>query len=76
MQDAVHWAAGAYVATRPVAGSTVMEVTEGTHVIYLLTRIRLAIDAEAENTIEGASLTAAYFPYDSSALGTTLRLQQ
>jgi hypothetical protein len=68
MQHADFWAAGAYVATKPVAGTTVLQVDQGTHVIYLLTRRVLAIDSGAENEMENTSLTAVYYPFNSTAV--------
>jgi hypothetical protein len=55
-----------HVATKPVAGSVVLQATAGHHTIYFLTEITVRVDSGVDNRIENPSLSAAYFPYDSS----------
>jgi hypothetical protein len=74
MQDSIFWAGGLYVPTNSVAGTIARPVSEGTHTIFLLTELVLKMDAAAKNNLEDISLTAIYFPYDSSSIQSAMLL--
>lgn len=57
---------GLHVATKPVAGTMVSQVTAGRHSIYFLTEITVKVDSGAWNRIESPSLSVTFFPYDSA----------
>ncbi|MFH1313543.1 MAG: hypothetical protein ABIJ00_10025 [Candidatus Eisenbacteria bacterium] len=71
MLDTTYWFAD-HVPSNSIAGSTVVPVSAGSHTVYFLTRITLAVDVGARNVLEKASLTAVYFPYDSESFGSAL----
>ncbi len=68
MQDTLFGGEPVIVPSRPIGGSTVVEVTQGTHTVYLVADLVLAIDADARNELKNASLTVTYYQYDLPGL--------
>ena len=61
------------VPANSVAGSTLIPVGSGQHVVYFLTKLILDPDSGAYNDVEDISITAIYMPYGSELPGTVLR---
>jgi len=74
LHDSLFWDKPDLVPSAAVSGTTVIPVSEGTHDIYLLTDVTLAVTpGVSENIFENASLVVVYFPYDSASFGSVLR---
>ena len=72
MQDTLFGAEPIYVPSRPVAGSVVLDVSAGSHTVYFLAELLIEIDPGAKNTLDNATLTALYVPYDSASFETAM----
>jgi hypothetical protein len=72
--DSLYWEPPDLVPSNAISGTTVVPVSQGTHVVYLMTQMVLAEDLLSENLFENASLAVIYMPYDSlSFVGALLR---
>jgi hypothetical protein len=73
MQDTLFWDPVDLLPSNPVAGSVVRPVLAGEHTVYFMTEMILPVDAGADNNLSDISVTAIYYPYDSSAFISRLR---
>jgi hypothetical protein len=74
MQDTVFYfdVNGLHVPTKPIMGTTLRQVTKGTHTVYFLTQITLAIDSGVRNRLENPSLVAVFMQsFPTTMLGAT-----
>jgi hypothetical protein len=73
MQDTLFWDPTDLLPSSPVAGSVVRPVLAGEHKVYFMTEMILPVDSGADNNLSDISVTAIYYPYDSSAFVSKMR---